>query len=315
MSTITLVHDGIPRFIEILVESLKIAGYRVKVASIAEGDVIEGLGKAVGAEEVSSPDKADIILGDMRSLDRTPTDFVEKLGSNSLLMISNIIASINQRPELLKELGLAGFTKSLLPIDGGAALLTKRGYGVNFFRKTVEVYRESFIHGPNPIDYNTATLLYILAKFLTTRRRGVIVEVGTGRGFSTLWLAHAAKETGSHVISIDNKCDRVDYARNALRSLDLEKYTEIVCTDARSYVHGDKDIVYVFIDGKKDEYHKYLEALEPYLQPGALLLAHNTLSDAHVIKPYIEKVYKKPYKSTTIMTDPKGLTISVYIPQ
>ena len=230
-------------------------------------------------------------------------------------MISNIIASINQQPELLKELGLAGLTKSLLPIDGGVALFIKRGYDVDFFRKTVEVYRESFIHGPNPIDYNTAAALYILAKFLTTRKRGVIVEVGTGRGFSTLWLAHAAKETGSHVISIDNKCDRVDYARNALRALDLERYAEIVCTDAKSYIHGDRDIVYVFIDGKKDEYHKYLEALEPYLQPGALILAHNTLSDAHLIKPYIERVYAEPYKSTTIMTDPKGLTISVYVHQ
>lgn len=215
---------------------------------------------------------------------------------------------------MLKELGLAGFTKSLLPVDGGVVLFIKRGYGVDFFRKTVEVYRESFIHGPNPVDYNTATLLYILAKFLTTRRRGAIIEIGTGRGFSTLWLAHAARETGSHVISIDNKCDRVDYARNALRALDLEKYAEIVCTDARGYTHEDKDIVYVFIDGKKDEYHKYLEALEPYLQPGALLLAHNTLSDAHLIKPYIERVYAEPYKSATIMTDPKGLTISIHTP-
>ena len=314
MSTNTLVHDGILRFIEILIESLRIAGYGAKVASTTERDVIEGLERAIGVE-VSSLDQADIVLENVRSLDRIPTDFVEKLGNNSLLMISNIIASINQRPELLKELGLAGLTKSLLPIDGGVALFIKRGYGVDFFRKTVEVYRESFIHGPNPIDYNTATLLYILAKFLTARRRGVIVEVGTGRGFSTLWLAHAAKETGSHVISIDNKCDRVDYARNALRALDLERYAEIVCIDAKSYVHGGKDIVYVFIDGKKDEYHKYLETLEPYLLPGALILAHNTLSDAHLIKPYIERVYAEPYKSTTIMTDPKGLTISVYVHQ
>ncbi len=315
MSTIMPVYNDILRFIEILVESLRVVGYRAKVASIAGRDVIESLRIPVGIEEASSIEQADIVLEDVRSLDKVPINFVvEKLGSSSLSIILNVIACINQRPELSKELGLAGLTKSLLPIDGGAILSTKRGYDVEFFKKTVEVYRESFIHGPNPIDYNTAAALYILAKFLTTRRKGTIIEVGTGRGFSTLWLAHAAKETGSHVISIDNRCDRVDYARNALKALDLEKYAEVVCIDAKSYVHGGRDIVYVFIDGKKDEYHKYLEALEPYLQPGALILAHNTLSDAHLIKPYIEKVYREPFRSITIATDPKGLTISVYTP-
>jgi len=312
MTSITLMHGGIFRLIEILVESLRIAGHDTRVSSIVERDVVDALKRAVEVEEISDLGQADIILEDVRSLGEVSINFVEKLSNNSLLVILNVIASINHRPELFKELGLAGLTKSLLPVDGGAAIAIKRGYDVEFFKKTVEVYRESFIHGPNPVDYNTAIALYILAKFVLARRKGVIVEVGTGRGFSTLWLVHAAKETNSYVISIDNKCDRVDYTKNVLENLNLEDHVEILCTDAKNYDRGSKDIVYVFIDGKKDEYHLYLEALEPYLLPGALILAHNTLSDAHVIKPYIEKVYKKPYKSITIATDPKGLTISVH---
>ena len=69
--------------------------------------------------------------------------------------------------------------------------------------------------------------------------------------------------------------------------------------------------MFAFIDGKKDEYHRYLEAIEKYLVRNALVLAHNTLSDAHVVKPYIEKVYSPPYESITIATDPGGLTISL----
>ncbi len=314
MSTTTLMPDGILHLIDILVESLRTTGCKVKVFGIVGRDTIEVLERAIGAEEISDLDQADIVIEDVKFLSEVPIDFVvEKLSSNSLWMIFGIIANINQRPELFKELGLAGFAKSLLPINGGTVLSIKRGYNPDFFRKTVEVYRESFIHGPNPIDYNTALTLYILAKFLTARRKGVVIEVGTGRGFSTLWLAHAAKETGSHVISIDNRCDRIEYAKNALRTHNLERYVEVVCMDAKKYDHGSKDVVYVFIDGKKDEYHQYLEALEPYLLPGALILAHNTLSDAHVIKPYIEKVYTKPYKSVTIATDPKGLTVSIYM--
>ncbi len=304
MSGTVPAREGILRFIEILVEGLRVAGRDVRVVKVA------------GVEDISGIGGADIILSDMGLMSVAPANLIAgRMSGDSLLVVLDVMASINRRPELLKELGMVGLTKSLIPLDGGAAATIKRGYGADFFRKTVEVYRESFIHGPNPVDYNTATALYILAKFLTARRGGTIVEVGTGRGFSTLWLAHAAKETDSHVISIDSRCDRVDYAKNVLEDLGLGRYVEVICTDARNYVHGGRDVTYVFIDGKKDEYHKYLEALEPHLQPGALLLAHNTLSDAHLIKPYMEKVYTGPYRSITVATDPKGLTISAYAPQ
>ncbi len=300
-------------FIKVLSWSLKARRHRFRIAHILGENIVKVLGGIKDIEIVADPASADIVLVNTNSLSDSMDYFVKGLSKHTLLVVLNIIADINKRPELIKELGLAGFTKSILPINGGIAIALKRGYNVNFFKKTVEVYRESFIYGPNPIDYNTASALYILAKFITARRKGTIVEIGTGRGFSTLWLAHAAKETGLHVISLDNKCDRVDYALKVLKTLNLDDHVEILCIDAKSYDHGSKDVVYVFIDGKKDEYHQYLKALEPYLLPGALILAHNTISDAHTIKPYIEKVYAKPYKSITIATDPKGLTISVYI--
>ena len=300
--------------LRIIAKNMEAGGLKLKIASALSKDLPNEF--MTNIENVSHFRNSDIVLLDMKTVNRDLlVKLSEELSDASLLMVLDGMINVHLWPEFGKELGVKGYTRSLIPVDNGIALFIRRGYGSGFFKKSIEVYRDSFIHGPGPVDYNTAYVLYSFAKFVTARRKGIIIEVGTGRGFSTLWLAHAAKETGSHVISIDNKCDRVDYARNALKALDLEKYTEIICADARSYVHGDKDIVYVFIDGKKDEYHQYLEALEPYLQPGALLLAHNTLSDAHLIKPYIEKVYSKPYKSATIATDPKGLTISVYTPQ
>jgi len=303
------------KFLDILLGSLHLSNWKVKITFNTLNDIVGKLKKNMKINESYNINESDIILEDIKSLKENITSSSKELSNNTLLIIHRIISSIDQYPQIFKELGSIGFTKSILPINEGIAIAIKRGYNVEFFRKTVKVYRESFIHGPNPVDYNTALALYILAKFILERRKGVIVEIGTGRGFSTLWLAHAAKETSSRVISIDNKCDRVDYTKNVLKSLNLEDYVEILCTDAKNYDHGSKDIVYVFIDGKKNEYHLYLEALEPYLLPGALILAHNTLSDAHLIKPYIEKVYKKPYKSITIATDPKGLTISVYMHQ
>ncbi len=264
-------------------------------------------------EYVSSISAVEIVVADVDTISTElyPKIFDETESLLSILVLDTV-ARICQRPELIREITGRGFVKAILPMDSGAVLFVKRGFDQEFLRKTVEVYRESFIHGPNPIHYNTAYTLYSLAKLILSKRRGTIVEIGTGRGFSTLWLAHVAKEMSSRVISIDNKCDRVDYAKKVMKKLDLDSYTEILCLNAREYDHGKKDIVFAFIDGKKDEYHMYLEAIEKYLMRGAMVLAHNTLSDAHVIKPYIEKVYRQPYESITIATDPAGLTISTY---
>ena len=86
MSLISVARDGILRFIEILVKSLRIAGYGAKVASTTERDIVEGLERAIGIE-VSDLSQADIVLKDVGFLGKAPINFVEKLGNNSLLMI------------------------------------------------------------------------------------------------------------------------------------------------------------------------------------------------------------------------------------
>ena len=304
------VYANVLRLLNILIKSIKAGGRKLRIASTIDEQVLGEI--LTGIEKVSKFRDADIILMDMSIPSRVLLSKLEELNSNSLIMVLNAIVDINLQPELGKELSAKGFIRSLLPIDNGAALFIKRGYDVNFFRKTAEVYRESFIYGINPIDYNTAYVLYSLAKFILAHRKGVVVEIGTGYGFSTLWLVHAAKETGSHVVSLDNNCDRIDYAVKVMRDLGLSNYVDILCIDAKEYDHGIRNVIYTFIDGRKNEYHKYLEAIKNYLVSRALILAHNTLSSTHVIKPYIKKVHTSPYESITIATDPSGLTISIY---
>ena len=43
-------------------------------------------------------------------------------------------------------------------------------------------------------------LVWFLAQMLAARN---IVEIGTSRGVSTLWLADAARSTGGHVLTLD----------------------------------------------------------------------------------------------------------------
>ena len=152
-------------FIKILSRSISVKYHGFRIAHIMRKDIVEVLKEIKEVQVVPDLSGIDAVLVDMDSLDTLFTNFIKEIDNHTLLVILDIIANINQRPELLKELGSAGFTKSILPVNGGIAIAIKRGYNVEFFRKTVEVYRESFIYGPNPVDYNTAIALYILAKF------------------------------------------------------------------------------------------------------------------------------------------------------
>ena len=305
-------YDNILYLLNILVESVEPVGYRLKILDFTSKNL---LGKALprNVELALDVRSADIVLADTTSSKgESLIEVLDNLDSKSMVMVLNSIIGVYQYPELTREITVRGFVRSWLPLDGGVTLFTRRGFDHSFLERTIKVYRESFIYGPYPVHYNTAYTLYNLAKFILTRRRGVIVEIGTGRGFSTLWLAHVAKETNSHIVSIDNNRERVEYASKVMEDLKLDRYVKILCCDGREYRHDGRDVVFVFIDGRKDEYHMYLKAIEKYLTPGAIITAHNTLSSAHEMTPYIKRVYSDPYKSITIATDPAGVTITLY---
>ncbi|WFO75103.1 class I SAM-dependent methyltransferase [Desulfurococcaceae archaeon MEX13E-LK6-19] len=230
---------------------------------------------------------------------------------NGVLIIDEPILGVYKDPFLVKKLVSQGFARSWIPVGKGIALLARRGFDNDFLRGTIEVYRESFIKGPNPIHYNTAYLLYIMTKFACRYySKGIVVEVGTGRGFSTLWLAHACMETGCRLVSYDVSAERIESARMFLKKLGLIDHVELVCSDARNPRDFADEVNLLFIDGKKDEYLDYLKAFEQYLIKGAVILAHNTISNSDLTANYIKHVYKK-YKSITVLSDPAGVTISV----
>lgn len=257
--------------------------------------------------------EADVVIAGVHEYGEDELlDIINDAGRDALILLSGVIRGIFKRSKLVNKIVKMGFVKSWLPLGEGILAVARRVFDEGFLRKTVRVYRDSFIYGPNPIHYSTAHALYILSKFILARRRGLIVGIGTGRGFSTLWLAQAAMEYGSKVISIDNNCERVEYALRVFSELGLNNCTKLICRDGKEPLDNARDIIILFIDAKKDEYHKYLEAFEDKLTKGAMVIAHNTLSSSHEMVHYINMVYGDKYTSITIATDPAGITISIY---
>ncbi len=105
-----------------------------------------------------------------------------------------------------------------------------------------------------------------------------IVEVGASYGYSTIWLADAARATGGRVHSLELAESKVEYARSQLARAGLESFVEFhvgSALDTLPRLDGPFD--FVLLDLWKDLYLPCFELLHPKLAPGGFIAADNML--------------------------------------
>ena len=125
-------------------------------------------------------------------------------------------------------------------------------------------------------------LLALLSKMLRPNR---ILEIGTFTGYSALCLAEGLTD-GGHLHSIDNNAEIMDMAQSYV---DRSPYREQITLHEGPGLDWiqrlDQPWDLVFIDADKENYPRYLEALLPKLQVGAIILADNVLWSGKVADP------------------------------
>ena len=124
-----------------------------------------------------------------------------------------------------------------------------------------------------PIGPDTGAVLNELAK---ANKAQTILEVGASYGYSTLWLADAARHTGGKVISLEMHPGKVDYAKRVLAETGLSAYVEHIVGDAVAAIEslpGPFD--FVLIDLWKNLYIPCFERIYPKLSRGAMVAADN----------------------------------------
>jgi predicted O-methyltransferase YrrM len=122
---------------------------------------------------------------------------------------------------------------------------------------------------------STGRMLHLLA---TGMKAGSILEVGASYGYSTVWLADAARATGGHVHSLEIRQHKVDYARERLARAGLAEFVEFhvgSALDTLPDLEGPFD--FVLLDLWKDLYSTCFDLFYPWLAPGALVAADNML--------------------------------------
>jgi predicted O-methyltransferase YrrM len=161
-----------------------------------------------------------------------------------------------------------------------------------------------------PVGPATATILNLLIKGSKAK---VILEVGSSYGYSTIWLAEAARETGGKVISLELADYKVVYAREQLRRAKLESFVDFRLGSALdTLAQLDGPFEFVLIDLWKDLYVPCLELIYDKLAPGALVAADNMLLPAAVradAEKYQRRVRELEF-DTILLTVGSGVELS-----
>ncbi len=123
------------------------------------------------------------------------------------------------------------------------------------------------------VDRLVGRLLYLLTRL---RQPRLVVELGSGFGYSAWWFARAISITGK-VVMTERDGGNIEYARTMFRQNGLIDRVELRQGDALEIgpEYGDIDIL--FIDLDKEQYLRAAETMLPRLAKNALLIADNAL--------------------------------------
>lgn len=162
-----------------------------------------------------------------------------------------------------------------------------------------------------PVGPGTGRLLNMLIKASGALS---ILEIGTSHGYSTIWMAEAARDTGGLVISLDNHPGKQAFAREAVGRAGLGEHAEFVLGDALQSLRdlpGPFD--FVLLDLWKNLYTPCFDLFYPKLNAGALIVADNITYPEDLkghIQAYQERVRGAPGMDSLAIEIGNGVELS-----
>jgi len=138
-------------------------------------------------------------------------------------------------------------------------------------------------------------------------KRGI--EVGVAFGYGAIHMGIAFEQTKGTLTSIEIDPKRAETARRNVAAAGLDKTVNVVHGDALAVLpklEGRYDFIY--LDALKSDYLKYLKAIEPKLNKGAIVAADNVIVSARAMADFLAYVRSSPdYETVTIRaSDEKG---------
>lgn len=140
-----------------------------------------------------------------------------------------------------------------------------------------------------------------------------VLEIGGSRGYSTIWLASAARILGGRVVSLERDPAKIEAWRRNIAEAGLEEWTELVEGDAQETLPAIEDgFDVVFLDAWKDDYEWYFEVARTKLEPGGVVVADNVHSNP-VVQAYAEARQSDPTLLSVTVPIGSGLEVTTIL--
>jgi predicted O-methyltransferase YrrM len=156
----------------------------------------------------------------------------------------------------------------------------------------------------------------LLAQMIKSLNSKSILELGTSYGYSTLWLADAARAVRGRVVSIDLVARKQAQAHAALCEAGLEELVEFHVGPAEVVVPSlGEHFDFVLIDVWAEAYVACLDAVWPQLDSTAVIVADNMTrpkSDSHHSAAYRRAIGSRAGIESLMLPIGNGLEISCY---
>jgi predicted O-methyltransferase YrrM len=139
------------------------------------------------------------------------------------------------------------------------------------------------------ITRDTGEFLDLLVRATNARR---VLEIGTSNGYSTLWLAHAARAVGGKVTTVDLSRFKFDMAAGNFARAGLAAFIDQVQGDAGKLLARQSDAAFdlIFLDSERPEYPGWWPEIRRVLRPGGLLVVDNATSHVAEMAPFVALV-------------------------
>ena len=164
------------------------------------------------------------------------------------------------------------------------------------------------------ITRDTGEFLAVLVRATLARR---VLEIGTSNGYSTLWLASAARAIGGSVTTVEFAEHKIGLAVANFTRAGLTRYISIIHDDGGRVLERSADTAFdlIFLDSERPEYPGWWPNLRRVLRLGGLLVVDNATSHTEQMAPFVALVHADAEFSTGLVPVGNGEFLAVRSPK
>lgn len=155
---------------------------------------------------------------------------------------------------------------------------------------------------------------YFLNFMVYSTKAKTILELGCSAGYSAIYMASAAKETGAKFYTTEIFQPKIELAKKHFEEAGLSDQITILEGDIvesiKNWNNGPIDMV--FMDAEKVQYINYYKLLKKHLSSGAVIIADNFTDQAEALKPFLDFIKNDDSVVSTVLPMDNGL-LMVYI--